>query len=661
MANPAGRRYTGSMNLHAFLSRCRDKSSFLWRSGAACRTGGPRCAAEALAAFGALAWATRHAFLQAPGTDVRTYFLIPPLLWVVLRFGPLGAILGTMTVSVVSVWHTVNGTGPFALPGTGLAQHVLALQGFLGVTALCALMLSIVVDKLTEAREDSTEHKNRLEALLRRMPAVLWSVDKDLKFVFIRGTLVGDEHGGGDRLIGVSLQKFFQTEDPGFPALAAHREALAGKSADYRQNWEDVIYQCHVDPMRNAAGQVVGVVGVAQDVTRDLEAEEGIQRARKMEALSRLASRTAHDFNNSLTAILGYCDLVLADMTEEDERRADIRAIEKAALNAARMSERLTVFSRHHMNNARPLDVNALIQQVDADLGNALSAQIARVYRLEPALPLVKVDPGQLREILRQLAVNARDAMPGGGKLVIATQRRAGAGSDGRPAADGDHVRITVHDEGPGLSKEARAHLFEPYFSTRSTEKDKGLGLAVCYGLMRQNDGHISFQSAAGKGTAFHLDFPVWTGVPAAAPAAPSTADGKNPGGVETLLLAEDEEDVRTAMARVLTALGYTVLAAENGREALRLLEQDKDKKVRLLLSDVVMPGMNGVDLAKEVHARRPDVRRLLMSGYAERSLLAEGTLPPATAFLQKPFPYTVLARRIRDILDVSTSTDLLK
>lgn len=628
---------------------------FLWRGGPASRSPLPWRVGEKAAAFLFLGAAANQAFRLPAGTDTQTYFIIPPLLWAALRFGPRGSLFTSLLLTAITVLHTTAGTGPFGSEG-GLP----GLGGFLAVTSLCSLALASVVEELRRARGEAAENRNRLETLLRRMPAVLWTVDREMRFTFAGGTLVqeGDDYG---KLLGVSLYDFFGTKDPAFPALAAHHETLAGRPADYRQNWKGIIYQCHVEPLRNAAGEVVGAVGVAQDVTRELEAEEDHQRGRKMEALSRLASRTAHDFNNSLTAILGYCDLLLGDLANDDPKRADVRSIERAALRASDTAERLTVFSRHHINDARPVDVNALIQEADPELGDVLGSKVARVYRLEPGLPLAKLDAGQLREVLRRLAANAREAMPEGGRLVIATQRRSGPGADAKPSANGTHLRITVHDEGPGLSEEARAHIFEPYFSTRSTEKDKGLGLAVCYGLVRQNEGVITFQSALGKGTAFHMDFPLWTGGPMS-PKLDTAGSKFSPHGDETILLVEDEEEVRLAVGRVLESLGYTVLSAGDGREALRYLESREGAHTRLLLSDVVMPGMNGVDLAKQVHARRPDIRRLLMSGYAEKSLLADGTLPPGTSFLQKPFAYPALARRIREILDVpSPSSDLRK
>jgi nitrogen-specific signal transduction histidine kinase len=415
-----------------------------------------------------------------------------------------------------------------------------------------------------------------------------------------------------------------------------------------------------VDPVRTD-GRVTGVVGVAQDATVEIEVEEQSQRARKMDALARLAGRVAHDFNNSLTAILGYCDLLTGEFPAGDARAADLKAIETAALRAAATADRLTAFSPHRANEARPVDLNALVQSYDATLGELLGPKISRVYRLEPSLPLMRVDPAQMREMLRQLASNAKEAMgEGGGQLVVATQRRDAAGAGGAASREGSWARISVHDTGPGLSEEARTHLFEPYFSTRSREKDKGLGLATTYGLVKQNGGEITFHSVPGKGASFHLDFPLWSGI-AATPTAQTAQGGESPRGTETILLAEDEAAVRTAVQRVLQNLGYTVLAAADGKEALTLLEGESGAGVTLLLSDIVMPGMDGVELARQVSARRPDVRRLLMSGYAERSLTADGRLPAGTAFFQKPFAYPALARRIREVLDASPSSDLLK
>ncbi len=639
------------------LRHCR----FLWQGGPACRNGTASRLTEGMAAFLFLSIAFVHVFNGPPGNDAQTYFVVPPLLWAAIRFGPRGALLGTILLYLVATTQTTLGMGPFAHAPIGTEQPLGALQGFLSVAALCSLTLAVLVEDLRRSRAEQAAGQERMDAVFRRMPGLVWTVDNGMRFTWLRGTMTKNGDVPPEKLVGLSLFDFFGTKDPAFPALAAHRKALAGEPAEYRQPWQDHVYQCHVDPLRDPGGRVTGAVGVAQDVTGELEEEAQRERARKMEALARLAGRVAHDFNNSLTAILGYCDLLVGDFPPGDARADDVRSIERAALRAAATADRLTTFSPHRMNEARPVDLNALVQEYDASLGEMLGAKISRVYRLESGLPLVRIDPAQMREMIRQLASNAREAMPEGGQLVIATQRRRGAGANGSPSGEGDHARVSVHDTGSGLSEEARTHLFEPYFSTWSREKDKGLGLATCYGLVRQNGGCITFNSTAGKGTAFHLDFPLWNGaVPDAVTQARTS--GESPRGTETLLLAEDEESVRQATARVLEGLGYKVLAAADGVEALRILDGEAGRGVRLLLSDIVMPGMNGVELARKVSTMRPEVRRLLMSGYAERSLMEEGTLPPGTAFIQKPFAYPALARRIREILDTSTaSSDLLK
>jgi two-component system, cell cycle sensor histidine kinase and response regulator CckA len=532
----------------------------------------------------------------------------------------------------------------------GVNSHQLILAGFLPVTAFCALLLLLLVKKLRRAREELDSHRNRLDALLRRMPALVWTVDKNLRFTSARGAPLKDIGVTAEQVVGLLMTDFFGTSDPDFPSLKAHREALAGFPVEYRQNWSERVFHVHLEPLKDGADQITGVIGVSQDITRDLEDEEGRQRANKMEALARLAGRVAHDFNNALTTVLGYCDLLLADLPGEDPRANDIRAIQTAGLRAAATAERLTSFSPHHLNEARPLDLNALLQGLDRELGEVLGPGVARVYRLAPALPLVKLDPAQMKKIVRHIAVNAREAMAQGGQFILATTRYNEHGAE--------KVRLILQDTGTGLSEEARAHLFEPYFSTRSRDKARGLGLATCYGMVKQNDGTITVRSAEGRGTAFHLDFAAWTGLGVEGEDL-ELLEGAPPRGTETILLVEDEEPIRLVLTRVLGSLGYTVIVAENGENALRRMEEQGDRPVHLLLSDVAMPGMGGVALAREMSARRPGMKRILMSGYAEKSLLTDGTLPSGTDFLQKPFTNAVLAEKIRETLDVLP--DLIK
>ncbi|HET8712061.1 MAG TPA: PAS domain S-box protein [Gemmatimonadales bacterium] len=398
-------------------------------------------------------------------------------------------------------------------------------------------------------------------------------------------------------------------------------------------------------------GKLVRVWGTQRDVTDQRHLEEQFRQAQKMEAVGQLAGGIAHDFNNLLTAILGNTQLLLRDLPPGDSKRGDVEEIRKASERAASLTRQLLAYSRRQMLQPEVLDLNGVVSEMDRMLRRLIGEHITLITVLAPELGRVRADPNQIEQVLVNLVVNARDAMPDGGKLTIETSNidldeafaREHLGSKAGP-----HALLAVTDTGTGMDANVRAHLFEPFFTTKEVGKGTGLGLATVYGIVKQSDGYISVYSEPGHGSSFKIYLPRLS----AAPATPAVSAKPGVGrGTETILVVEDEPAVLSLSQRALEAQGYVVLAASDATTALRLVERHGGT-IHLLLTDVVMPGMSGRDLADQLASRRPGIRVLYMSGYPGDAIVQHGELPSGSAFLQKPFSPDGLARKVRDLLD---------
>jgi CheY-like chemotaxis protein len=348
----------------------------------------------------------------------------------------------------------------------------------------------------------------------------------------------------------------------------------------------------------------------------------------------------AHDFNNLLTSVLGHADLALGRLDQTDPLHDDLLEIKSAGARAAALTQQLLAFSRKQVLEPRVVDLNAIVSGIAKMLRRTIGEDIELVTRLSPDLGAVRADPVQMEQVILNLAVNARDAMPTGGRLTIET-------TNVRVPA-GPLVRVRVHDTGVGMSEEVRTHLFEPFFTTKDVGKGTGLGLATAYGIVEQSGGTISVASAPGEGSTFLIDLPQVRERPSPVEREPDTRPG---GGTETILLVEDEDAVRNLTRRVLEHHGYRVLSAPSGEAALEVSRLHTGP-LHLLLTDVVMPGMSGPRLAEVMLAERRDMRLIFMSGYAATTLEQKILLDPESAFLQKPFTTEQLTRRIREVLD---------
>jgi two-component system cell cycle sensor histidine kinase/response regulator CckA len=391
------------------------------------------------------------------------------------------------------------------------------------------------------------------------------------------------------------------------------------------------------------------IVNNYRDVTERRLLEEQVQQSQKMEAVGRLAGGVAHDFNNILTAIGGYSDLLLADMAPDDTRRQDVEEIHRAAQRAAALTHQLLAFSRRQVMQPKVVDLNALVADIEKMLRRLIGEDILFATVLHPRAGNVRADPGQLEQVIVNLAVNARDAMPHGGRLTIETRSvelDASYRAEHPTVAPGPYVMLAVSDSGVGMSEETRARIFEPFFTTKVRGRGTGLGLATVYGIIQQSGGHIWVYSEQGRGTTMRVYLPR-VDAPADKLERSSEAPPQDLRGTETILLVEDEAAVRAVTRQLLERNGYTVVEAPDGQAALGL----EMKKLDLLLTDVVMPGMSGRELADQLVARRPGIRVLYMSGYTDDAVVRHGMLEPGLSYLEKPFRPDMLLRKVREAL----------
>jgi PAS domain S-box-containing protein len=477
------------------------------------------------------------------------------------------------------------------------------------------------------------EHEQKLRAVFETALDAIFITDNDRRYVDVNPA--GCEFLGVSRrdLIGRRIEEFMPPEQ---------RQAIEASWAGFlsgpsqREEWESLRADgtIRLAEASTHPNFLPGLhIAFLRDVTDRKQLEAELLSAQKLDSLGRLAGGVAHDFNNLLTGITGYASLLLERANGDGELRRDLNEIKRAADRAAELTKQLLAFGRRQVLKPRPLDLNAVL----ADTGLLLRRLLGKHVELELApaddLGTVRADPGQLEQVIVNLAVNARDAMPDGGKLRIATRN-----------AD-DHVELVVSDTGVGMDEATRAQVFEPFFTTR--EEGVGLGLASVYGIVHQSGGEVTVESEPGVGSTFVVRLPrVADLVEAPAPAAePEPATGTG-----TILLVEDEDVVRELARRVLERQGYTVLTCANGGEAVALADGD-DRRIDLLLTDVVMPGLRGYEVAQRVSATRPEMKILYMSGYAEEALVGRAAIN-GSALIEKPFAIDALTRRVRETLE---------
>lgn len=471
-----------------------------------------------------------------------------------------------------------------------------------------------------------------------------------------------------ERIVGIPPGSFGSTYEA-FAELVHPDDRQSMRQAVERAMASDTEYlvECRMGPagaqttpivaqgrvVRDAFGKPVRMVGVALDVTARRELEGQLRHAQKMESVGRLAGGIAHDFNNLLTAITGHGDLLAQGMDEGDPRQADVAAINAAAARAATLTRQLLAYGRQSLMRPEPVDLNAVVSDIEPMLRRLIGEDVELRTSLEPGLGWVQADAGQLDQVIVNLVVNARDALSSGGTIELATANvrlddaYAGEHPGARP---GPFVMISVGDTGVGIDRATLGRIFEPYFTTKDRGRGTGLGLATVLGIVEQSGGQIDVTSTVGEGTTFRVYLPRQAD-PKLTASPDSGADREPQRGHETVLLAEDEEAVRRLAAMALERNGYRVIPAADGNAALDAAAAH-DGPIHLLLTDVIMPGLNGRELADQFATIHPETRVLYMSGYAGEALSAQGVLDPSVAFLAKPFVPAELARMVRDVLD---------
>jgi len=409
---------------------------------------------------------------------------------------------------------------------------------------------------------------------------------------------------------------------------------------------------------RDNDGTILGYQGIIRDITdrkraeQEMKAlEEQLRQSQKMEAIGRLAGGIAHDFNNLLTIIKGYSQLSLSELKEGHPLMENLEGIQKATDRATDLIRKILAFSRRQLMEMRVLDLNTLLMDLDKLLRRIIGEDIELVTVLAEDLGRVKVDPGQIEQVILNLSVNAKDAMPNGGKLTIETANEELDDAYARShlsVIPGRYVMLSVSDTGVGMSPEVRERIFEPFYTTKEKGKGTGLGLSTVYGIVKQSGGNIWVYSEPGQGTTFKIYLP--REEEPLEEIREKVVKEEFLGGSETVLVVEDEEEVRKLAVRILQNQGYKVLEASQGNEALSICEQHEEP-IHLLVTDVVMPGMSGRDLSGRLTSLRPEIKTLYMSGHTNSAIIHHGVLEPGVNLLQKPFTPEALIRKVHEVL----------
>ena len=524
--------------------------------------------------------------------------------------------------------------------------------------AFLGVAINGMLEDLEKSQIERHEGRARLAMMIERMPAVLWTTDKEPRYTSSMGAgldSLGVKSGG---LTGKTLADYFETNDPQHPSIAAHWRALAGESLTYELHWQKRIFESHVRPLRDTDGEIIGVIGVALDITDRKHLADQLRQSQKLQAVGELAGGVAHDFNNLLMVVKGHAEMLLdrlagASAERQAPARQNVEQIQQAAERAAGLTRQLLAFSRMQVLQPRVLDLNEIVAGMIQMVSRVIGANIELAFLPGANLGRVKADPSQIEQVALNLVVNARDAMPDGGRLTIETSNvhlDRDYATEHAVVDPGDYVMLTVSDSGIGMDAATQARIFEPFFTTKSQGRGTGLGLATVYGVVKQSGGYVWVYSEVGHGTTFKVYLPmVQAPVEKKAPEKPES--GHEP-GTETILFVEDEQSVRELVSEYLTTRGYQVLDAGDGVEALEIASTHKGK-IHLLITDVVMPRLSGRELAARLAATRSDLKVLYISGYTDDSVFRHGVLEGGMAFLQKPFNLKALATKIREILQV--------
>ena len=519
-----------------------------------------------------------------------------------------------------------------------------------------------ILEALERARERQAlrRHERLVREIIDANPSLIFVKDWEGRFVLVNQATAEIYGTTVDGLVGKTDADFNPNAEEVAHFLRDDREVMASGRPKFVP--EEPVTNPHTKqtrwfqtiklPLRLPGEEAVTMLGVATEITERKLLEEQLLQSQKMEAVGQLAGGVAHDFNNILTAIVGYSDLLAAELGDNAQQREDIEEIRKAARRAAALTRQLLSFSRKQVLEPRIVDVNGVVLNLDKMLRSLMSENIELATQLAEDLDAARVDPNQLEQVIMNLAINARDAMPDGGTVTIETAN-ATLGEDYAAkhvsVIPGDYVMLAVTDTGCGMTEATKARIFEPFFTTKPAGRGTGLGLSTVYGIVKQSGGNIWLYSEPNKGTTFKIYLPAVDALPEdIGKAAPVEAERQGSG---TVLVVEDDEQLRRLTHRALAAQGYEVLEADRGRSALDAARRHEGP-IDLLVTDLVMPDTNGPKLAETLRAARPGLRVLFMSGYPEGAIVHHGMLEAGVAYLAKPFTTEAITRKVREVLE---------
>ena len=513
---------------------------------------------------------------------------------------------------------------------------------------------TVDISERKQSKEALRESQQRFAAFMRHLPGVAFMKNRQGQYVFYNEAAQGLFHTDPGDFLGKTDHEVWPKE---YANRFVENDLEVSRSKKLAESVEPIPHKHGVHhwliyrfPILDENDEVQFIGGVGIDITERRQLEDQLRQSQKMEAVGRLAGGVAHDFNNLLTVISGYGHMILRDLPGEDPLHGCIEEVLKAASRATSLTNQLLAFSRRQVIQPKVLDLNAHVANMDRMLRRVIGEHIELETVLSPGLGSVRADAGQLEQVIINLAVNARDAMPEGGKLSIRTSnvevaRSSRLHADVRP---GSYVRLTVADTGKGMDAEIMVHLFEPFYTSKETGKGTGLGLSTVYGIVKQSGGEVVVESNPGRGATFTIYLPR---ISEPVLNSPLSVEPAVRAGTETILLVEDELGVRQLVCEMLLRLGYQILQASGGAEALRLFEQHQGS-IDLLITDVIMPQMSGRELAQRLKALQSSLKVLYISGYTDDMLAHHGVLESNVFLLQKPFAPDELAKKLREVLD---------
>jgi PAS domain S-box-containing protein len=528
-------------------------------------------------------------------------------------------------------------------------------MGYREANAALKLLNETLEGRVAERTRALEDAERRYRTLVEQLPAITYLADLEPPWTprYVSPQLHSLLGYAPETWVGSAKAWLACVHEDDADRVRAERRYCAGTKLPFRSEYRLLARDGRVVWVRDEAVvssegplQRPQLQGILLDVTYAKQLEEQFRQAQRAESIGRLAGGIAHDFNNLLSIVLSYAEIMMRRLNEGDPLRRDAEEIRKAGERAADLTSKLLAYSREQTLQTRVVDLNRLVREMGGMLRRVIGEDITLETELAENLRAVQADPGQVEQVLMNLVVNARDAMPQGGTLHIATanQRIDEEYAHACGVAPGEYASIVVTDTGVGMAEDVKSRIFEPFFTTKERGRGTGLGLATSYGIIKQSGGWIAAESALGAGAAFGVHLPAVGGVEGSAP--PRREGGRSTAGTETVLLVEDEPAVRKVTARILAEQGYQVLQAGDGVEAL-VVADAHPQPIHLLLTDVIMPGMGGRDLAEHMRAKRPDIRVLFTSGYTDEGMESDPALLP------KPYAATSLLERVRESLDV--------